>query len=177
MTHNYQTAGLLIRFIAYLVDGILKGMVISAFLLLAMGKSDENAFVDEGKPSLADEYQFFAYADGIVNGPNNITYFESFLKKYPMEALVGLLVIPMLYYVLFEALFGGTIGKLITGIRVRRKDGGKISFPTAFIRFIGRSVSALIFMLGYVLALFDKKHQALHDKIANTLVLRKGTGI
>lgn len=177
MTHNYQRANLLIRFIAYLIDGLLKGMVISAFLLFAMGKSDENAFVDEGKPSLADEYQFFAYADGIVNGPNNITYFESFIRKFPMDALVGLLVIPMLYYVLFEGLFGGTIGKLLTGIRVRRKDGGKISFLTAFIRFIGRSVSALIFMLGYVLALFDKKHQALHDKIANTLVLRRGTGI
>lgn len=177
MTHNYQTANLLIRFIAYLIDGLLKGMVISAFLVFAMGKSDENAFVDEGKPSLADEYQFFAYADGIVNGPNNITYFESFIRKFPMDALVGLLVIPMLYYVLFEGLFGGTIGKLITGIRVRRKDGGKISFPTAFVRFIGRSVSALIFMLGYVLALFDKKHQALHDKIANTLVLKRGTGI
>jgi hypothetical protein len=177
MTHNYQTATILRRFIAYFIDTLLKGAVISAFLLFAMGKSDENAFVDEGKPSLADEYQFFAYADGIVNGPNNITYFESFIKKFPMDALIGLIVLPMLYYVLFESLFGGTIGKLLTGIRVRRKDGGKISFFTAVIRFIGRIISTLIFMLGYVLALFDKKHQALHDKIANTLVLKRGTGI
>ncbi|HNF70377.1 MAG TPA: RDD family protein, partial [Chitinophagales bacterium] len=72
---------------------------------------------------------------------------------------------------------GATIGKLLTGIRVRRKDGGKISIGTAFLRHIGRIISTMIFMLGYLLAFIDGKRQTLHDKIANTMVLKKGTGI
>lgn len=177
MTHNYQTASILKRFFAFLIDTILVTAVVCAFLFVSMGKSQEGAFIDEGKPSLGDTYQFFAYADGIVNGPSRMSFFESFVKNNTMPALIGLLLLPMLYYVLFEGLWGGTFGKLFLGIRVRRKDGGKISFGTAFVRHIGRLISTIIFMLGYVLAIFDKKHQALHDKIANTMVLNKGTGI
>ncbi len=176
MTNNFQTASIASRFVALLIDLIILGVFISAFLFVAMGRSEEGA-IDDEKPSLANDYQFIAYADGIVNGPNNMAFIESLIKKYPLPALIGLVLLPMLYYVLFEGLWGATIGKLLTGIRVRRKDGGRISFLTAFVRFIGRNISALILMLGYLLALFDRKHQALHDKIANTLVLKKGTGI
>ena len=162
MTHNYQTASIARRFIAFIIDALLVGMVVSAFLFVSMGKTKADAFIDEGKPGLADEYPFFAYADGIVNGPARARFFESFLRTYSMEASVGLLVIPLLYFVFFEGLWGATIGKLITGIRVRRKDGGKINFGVAFVRHIGRIVSTIIFMLGYFLALVDSKKQTLH---------------
>ncbi|MFI5172234.1 MAG: RDD family protein, partial [Chitinophagales bacterium] len=168
MTHKYQTASISRRFIAYLIDVLLVGMAVSAFLFVTMGHAPEDAFVDEGKPSLADEYPFFAYADGIVNGPSRASYVESFIKFYSMEALIGLLLIPMIYFVFFEGLWGASIGKLITGIRVRRKDGGKINFGVAFIRYLGRIISTIIFLLGYALALIDSKRQTLHDKIANT---------
>lgn len=177
MTHNYQTASISRRIIAFLIDNFLVGMVISVFFFISMGKTNEDAFVDEGKPSIADEYPFFAYADGIVNGPSRLSFFKSFLNSYSLEALIGILLLPMLYYVIFEGLWGGTIGKLLTGIRVRRKDGGKINFGVAFVRHLGRIVSTIIFMLGFLLALIDSKRQTLHDKIANTLVLNKGTGI
>jgi len=177
MTHNFQTAPIAKRFIAFLIDMILIAGIASAFLFVSMGKSNAEAFIDEGKPSLADEYQFIATFEAIVFDPNRTIYMESFFNNYTMEALVAILLLPMIYFVLFEGIWGGTIGKLLTGIRVRRKDGGKIGIGTAFVRFIGRIISTIIFMLGYVLALFDKKRQALHDKIANTLVLNKGTGI
>lgn len=177
MTHNIQTASIVKRFIAFLIDTILVVGAACAFLFIAMGKSDASAFIDDGAPSLLDKYQFLSYADGIINGPSRASFFESFLRIFPGPAAIGLLIMPMFYYVLFEGLWGGTIGKLLFGIRVRRKDGGKISFMTAFIRFIGRLISTLIFMAGYLLALFDSKRQTLHDKIANTMVLNKGTGI
>jgi len=42
-----------------------------------------------------------------------------------------------------------------------------------FIREIfGRILSALFFSLGYIWALFDKNSQALHDKLAGTVVLK-----
>ncbi len=179
MTHNYQTASPVKRISAFAIDTILVGVVSAAFLFVTMGKTPAKlqASGDEGRPSIADKYQFFAYAEPIVNDPNRAIYIENFLKKYKMQAMVGLFLLPLLYYVLFEGLWGATIGKLLTGIRVRRKDGGKISIGTAFLRHIGRIISTMIFMLGYLLAFIDGKRQALHDKIANTMVLKKGTGI
>lgn len=179
MTHNYQTASLTKRIIAFIIDYFIVGMVVSAFLFVSMGKTPEKlqASGDEAKPSLMDKYQFFAYFEPIALDPNRGIYFENFIKKYKMESLVGLFIIPLLYFVLLEGMSGATIGKFVTGIRVRRKDGGKISFITAFVRHMGRIVSTLIFMLGYLLAFIDSKRQTLHDKIANTMVLKKGTGI
>lgn len=179
MTHNYQTAAPAKRIIAFLIDGLIVGVIAAAFLFVAMGKTPAKlqSSGDEGRPSLMDKYQFFAYFEPIALDPNRDIYLENFLKKYKMEAAVGFFLIPMLYFVLLEGLLGATMGKLVTGIRVRRKDGGKISFTTAVLRFIGRVISTVPFFLGYLLAFVDGKRQALHDKIANTLVLNKGTGI
>ncbi len=179
MTHNYQTAPLTKRVIAFFIDIFLVGIVVCAFLFVSMGKTPEKlkASGDEGKPSLMDKYQFFAYFEPIARDPNRGIYLENFLEEYKMQATLGFLVWPLLYFALFEGLFGATIGKFATGIRVRRKDGGKISIATAVVRHFGRLISTTIFMLGFLLAFIDGKKQALHDKIANTLVLKKGTGI
>lgn len=179
MTHNYQTAAPARRVIAFLIDTLILGMVTFAFLFLTMGKTPEKlqSSGDEGRPSLMDKYQFFAYFEPMVMDETRDIYIENFLKKFSMEAAVGFFIIPFLYFVLLEGMSGATVGKRITGIRVRRKDGGKISIATAIIRHFGRIISTLIFMLGYLLAFIDGKRQALHDKVANTLVLNKGTGI
>ncbi len=179
MTHNYQTAPLGKRIIAFLVDSIIVGMIVSAFLFVSMGKTPAKlqSSGDEGRPSLMDKYQFFANFEPIVRDSNRTIYIESFLRAYSMEALIGLLLIPFLYFVFMEGRSGATIGKLVTGIRVRRKDGGKISYSTAAVRHLGRIISTAIFMLGFLLAFIDGKRQTLHDKVANTFVLNKGTGI
>ena len=179
MTHNYQTASPAKRIIAFLIDSVLVGIIVSAFLFLSMGKTPAKlqSSGDEGKPSLMDKYQYFAYFEPIALDTNRGIYLENFLKKYKMEALVGFFLLPLLYFSLMEGISGATVGKMITGIRVRRKDGGKINLITAVLRHCGRIVSTIIFMLGYLLAFADGKRQALHDKIANTLVLKKGTGI
>src|ERR1700693_119422 len=39
-----------------------------------------------------------------------------------------------LYYIVFEGAFGATIGKLLTGLRVRDEQGNKISFLKSLIR-------------------------------------------
>ena len=179
MTHNYQAAPLSRRIVAFLIVMLLVGMVVGAFLFISMGKTPAKLKPsgDEGKPSLMDKYQSFAYFEPIARDPNRGIYIENFIEKYKMQATVGFLVLPLLYFALFEGLFGATLGKFATGIRVRRKDGGKINIVTAIVRHFGRLVSTIIFMLGFLLAFIDGKKQALHDKIANTLVLKKGTGI
>ena len=179
MTHNYQTAAPARRIIAFLIDTFILGLVSAAFLFITMGETPAKlqSSGDEGKPSLMDKYQFFAYFEPIVFDETRDIYIENFIEKFSMEATVGFLIIPFLYFVLLEGMSGATIGKRLTGIRVRRKDGGKISYGTAALRHFGRIISTLIFMLGYLLAFIDSKRQALHDKVANTMVLNKGTGI
>lgn len=66
---------------------------------------------------------------------------------------------------------GATLGKLLLGIRIVRTDGSPIGFATAFGRWLGKVPSA-IFLIGYIMAVFDRDQRALHDRIAGTLVVR-----
>ena len=52
-------------------------------------------------------------------------------------------------------------------------DGRRISFGRATGRYFGKIVSAFIMMIGYLMAAFTQKKQALHDLIAGTLVVNK----
>jgi uncharacterized RDD family membrane protein YckC len=58
------------------------------------------------------------------------------------------------------------------GIRViSLNDGGPIGYGRAFIRWIGRYVSAIVFFLGYFWMLWDKESQCWHDKFAGDVVV------
>lgn len=125
MTHQFQNANLIVRSIAFIIDLIIIGMISTLFLIMALGKTPiEIRVSNEGGPTnLMDEYQLFAYMAPIVTDPQRSVYIQDFLKNYPMESFVGIIFIPWLFLGLIEGLFGGSIGKLLTGIRVRRKDG------------------------------------------------------
>ena len=75
------------------------------------------------------------------------------------------------YYVFFWSLVGFTPGKAILGLKVVRKDGAKISFWRALLRFFSYWVSAFPLFLGFLWVLWDPKRRAWHDKIAGTQVL------
>ena len=63
-----------------------------------------------------------------------------------------------------------TIGKSIMGIYVTDLDGQRISFLRATGRYFAKILSALILMIGFIMAAFTARKQALHDMIAGTLV-------
>jgi uncharacterized RDD family membrane protein YckC len=52
-------------------------------------------------------------------------------------------------------------------------EGNKISFGRATGRYFGKLLSAFILLIGYIMAGFTEKKQALHDIIAGTLVWKK----
>lgn len=64
-------------------------------------------------------------------------------------------------------------GKMLLGIKIIDKNGGKPST----LRFIGRYFayipSALIFCLGFLWVAFDKKKRGWHDMLAGTLVVKE----
>ena len=77
------------------------------------------------------------------------------------------------YYTTLEGGRGGqTVGKMVLGIRVISfETGGPIGYPRAFVRFIGRYVSAVVIFLGYFWMLWDGEKQCWHDKFAGDVVV------
>jgi uncharacterized RDD family membrane protein YckC len=90
-----------------------------------------------------------------------------------VDAAMGLsAVLFFLYFTLLTAEGGQTLGKKVMGIRVVRTDGTNLSYTRAFARNFGYIISSLFFCLGFLWALWDRKKQAWHDKIAGTVVVR-----
>lgn len=69
-----------------------------------------------------------------------------------------------------------TIGKSAMGLVVTDTNGNRISFLRAtgrYCRYFGKILSALILLIGYIMAAFTARKQALHDILASTLVLKR----
>jgi uncharacterized RDD family membrane protein YckC len=85
--------------------------------------------------------------------------------------LIGLAV-GWLYNALCESSsWQGTVGKKVLGIRVTDEYGRRISFARATGRHFAKNLSALVCFVGFIMAAFTEKKQALHDMLAGTLVL------
>lgn len=59
------------------------------------------------------------------------------------------------------------------GLRVSNMQGGRISLGQAFIRYFAKFLSAMILYIGFMMAGWTEKKQALHDKLAGTLVVKR----
>ena len=66
-----------------------------------------------------------------------------------------------------------TLGKRAVGIVVTDTLGRRITFARATGRHFGQYISGLILGIGYLMAAFTQRKQALHDIMADTLVVRK----
>jgi uncharacterized RDD family membrane protein YckC len=79
-----------------------------------------------------------------------------------------------LYFTLFESSsLQATPGKMALGIIVTDLSGNRISFARANGRYWGKLVSFLTLWIGFIMAGFTQKKQALHDIMAGTLVVKK----
>jgi uncharacterized RDD family membrane protein YckC len=58
------------------------------------------------------------------------------------------------------------------GLKVTDLEGRRISFARATGRHFAKFLSAMICLVGYIMAGFTARKQALHDVIAGTLVVR-----
>lgn len=67
---------------------------------------------------------------------------------------------------------GTTIGGIVCGLKVVRRDGAEINWDTAIVRALGCFLSLVVGGLGFLWIVFDEDRQGWHDKIAGTLVVR-----
>ncbi len=142
---SHEKAGFGIRFISYILDSIVIGIISSIITF---------PFTPTYIPSITF---------------NNSTGVELFDISSILTSLLGIL-----YFVYFEGQRGATPGKMVTKLKVVGTDGTMpIGYGGAFIRYIGRMISLLVLALGYIWIIFDKDKQGWHDKIANTYVVRE----
>jgi uncharacterized RDD family membrane protein YckC len=101
------------------------------------------------------------------------TDFLAWLTTFALSNL-AVTVISWLYFALMESSGSqGTLGKRLLGIRVTDLQGGRIGFGKATGRYFGKILSGMVFMVGFLMAGFTEKKQALHDMLAGTLVVRR----
>jgi len=82
-----------------------------------------------------------------------------------------LIIIVVGYFVIFWVWRGQTPGKMLMNIRVIRPDSSDITFPVAFLRYLGYIISTVPLFFGFIWIAFDKQKQGFHDKIAGTFVV------
>jgi uncharacterized RDD family membrane protein YckC len=119
--------------------------------------------------------------DSVIVGTGVVVIMLLILKFLGTEALIfawfGLSFGPILYWVIMHASERqATYGKALLGLMVTTADGNRISFFRSLARELGKLLSSLPMMLGYVAAAFTKQKQALHDVVASTTVIRHDSG-
>jgi len=157
-TAEVRYAGFWIRFVAYLIDGIAISIVTSTVFFIFYFHSFREIMAQQqemiSNQEIPDPFIIISMFAPII--------FFSF-------------IIHWLYYSLLESSKNqATLGKMALDLMVTDINGNRISFARATGRYFGKILSGMIMCIGYIMAAFTDKKQALHDKLADTLVIRKG---
>jgi uncharacterized RDD family membrane protein YckC len=152
-------AGFWLRLVAYIIDGVICGLtfvILLVPLFILTGAGTALSKISSGEDISEDVATFVGL--GFVFGFLGIIFLVSWL-----------------YYALSESSsWQATLGKKMLDLKVTDLSGQPISFGRASGRFFARIISHLIPLgIGYILAGFTEKKQAIHDMIASCLVLRK----
>ena len=95
----------------------------------------------------------------------------------PVPFVAFLLLLGGGYFVLFTAAGGQTIGKMAAGIKVVSVHGenpwsARVPLAASVLRAVGYVVSVLPAGLGFLPALFGAERRAVHDRLADTRVVK-----
>ena len=143
-------AGFWLRLAAYLIDSLLLGFVLGNLLLRPL----------LGRPGgIPADNPWFLFTD----------------TSPQVTALVLLFLMGnWVYFSLSESSrWRATLGKKALGLAVVDLEGKRISFARASGRFFAKILSSMTFLVGFLMAGFTQKKQALHDLVTGCLVIKK----
>ena len=151
-------AGFWLRFLAYIIDNIVLGVIFGVVALLAIA-------------AIGVDY-FRAMIQGLQDG--NGEFPVALVSAILIAALLSA-VVSWIYHAWMESSqYQGTLGKMALGLIVTDLNDQPVTFGRATGRFFAKIITGLIPLgIGYIMAGFTEKKQALHDMIASCLVLRK----
>jgi uncharacterized RDD family membrane protein YckC len=151
-------AGFWLRFVAYLIDSFITGI---GFVILVIPLA-----VLTGMTSF---FGRISSGDDISNDAAIYTIIAFF------AGLLGIvLIVHWLYFAWSESSsWQATVGKKMLNLKVTDMEGQPVTFARASGRFFGKIITGMIPLgIGYILAGFTEKKQAVHDMIASCLVVR-----
>jgi uncharacterized RDD family membrane protein YckC len=155
-----EYAGFWLRFLALLIDNVVLGLGFVLVLIPLIFLTGLGGFLSEFHP-------------------NEDLNDSSILMLIGFFFLVatGSLVLTWLYHALMECSdWQATVGKRVLGLVVTDMAGQRVSFGRATGRHFGKIITNMVpFLIGYIMAGFTAKRQALHDMLAGCLVLRRGS--
>ncbi len=158
MNTNY--AGFWLRFVAVIIDGLLLGSIQFIAIMPVLG------FMGIG---LATDIQSLETAD-----ESTITPMIGQMMAMAGVTQIVFLTIQTLYYSFMESSkYQASVGKIVLGLKVIDMNGERLDFTKALVRNLCKIISSMILLIGYLMAAFTDKKQALHDMIASTLVVKK----
>jgi uncharacterized RDD family membrane protein YckC len=161
---HLQYAGFWIRFVAYIVDGLILSIPIFIIVLIFGVIAGIIGGMTGAIHSLGNSGS--EPAVGAVMGVS--------IALMELVFFVFIIVITWLYFAMLESSPAqATYGKRLLGLQVTNLSGGRISFGQASGRFFAKILSKMIFYVGFIMAGFTERKQGLHDMIAGTLVVRK----
>lgn len=157
-----EYAGFWLRFVAYIIDYIVI-QVLQSFVIL---------------PILATMGLGFATASQTIdwsnlNDPEMISMFGAAMVAFSTLALLSTAILVLYYTIMESSKYQATFGKIALGLKVTDMNGNRLGFDRAFLRQISKIVSAMILMIGFIMAGLSAKKQALHDLIAGALVVKQ----
>jgi uncharacterized RDD family membrane protein YckC len=148
-------AGFWRRFVAFVLDSLILSAVFG-MLMFIFGIGMWSASSPMQKGNYYDSSAQAAFAGAMMS-----TWMIYFVGSW-------------FYFALMESSKNqGTLGKMALGLRVSELDGHRISFGRATGRYFAKILSTMTLMIGYIMAAFTSKKQALHDFVAGTMVLSK----
>jgi len=158
-SRGFSYAGFWLRVAAAIIDGVIMSialgvLLVPLFLLTGMGAQFGGLAERHGQPD-----------------PALVVGFIGMILVFVVVSLLG----QWLYHAYLES--GekqGTWGKQVMGIYVTDLTGYRTTFGRASGRFFAKIITGMIPLgIGYVMAGFTERRQALHDMIASCLVLRR----
>jgi len=168
--NNFEYAGFWKRFIAFVIDQIILSIASSILvipLLLFFGLS----FLSFGGLSEMNEYTNMSLS--FQNSQVDVATLSSFILVIILFS-IGIILIKWLYFSLMESSTRqATLGKMALGIKVVGMNGERISFGKATGRYFGKIISGLILYIGFMMAGWTVRKQALHDIMAGCLVINQ----
>ncbi len=106
------------------------------------------------------------FIGGMLSEPEMIAKISNF------GMLINVVIVWLYFAIQESSKQQATLGKRVLGIYVTGKDGSRLSFAQATIRYFSKYLSSIL-MIGFIMAAFTKNKQGLHDMIADTLVVNR----
>jgi len=152
-------AGFWLRVLAYMIDSVVMfvPLLVWTFIAVALSPIDWDTLA-------ATESTWDPWSGASQDEAIGVFY---------LWAYGGSFAIQWVYHALLESsAWQATLGKRAAGIRVVDAQGQRLTFGRATGRYFGKILSSIPFNFGFLMVAFTDRKQGLHDKLAETFVVR-----